>query len=228
MYDWNGKSESTRHKYLGLILFASSAILAVVLFLIFHPQIDAINRESPILINLMFLPAMAVGFLYGTKITQRAVNPSELSNPIKRSIIKLFLFFFVMGGMFSSVNFAINGGSVMPDVSIFDDGLLTWLHTFVMANGGATFLIISSIALMASATKRIVGLDSGFLNRLVSSVGTFVFVTILVLSFTKSDPTSSGVFLYTFYQAGIVGGAFYTMNKLTKDKNMISDFTNGY
>jgi len=194
MYDWNGKSESTRHKYLGLILFASSALLAVVLFLIFHPQIDAINRESPILINLMFLPAMAVGFLYGTKITQRAVNPSELSNPIKRSIIKLFLFFFVMGGMFSSVNFAINGGSVMPDVSIFDDGLLTWLHTFVMANGGATFLIISSIALMASATKRIVGLDSGFLNRLVSSVGTFVFVTILVLSFTKSDPTSSGVF----------------------------------
>jgi|TARA_B110000263_G_scaffold163189_1_gene142053 hypothetical protein len=228
MYDWNGKSESTRHKYLGLILFTSSALLAVVLFLIFHPQIDAINRESPILINLMFLPAMAVGFLYGTKITQRAVNPSELSNPIKRSIIKLFLFFFVMGGMFSSVNFAINGGSVMPDVSIFDDGLLTWLHTFVMANGGATFLIISSIALMASATKRIVGLDSGFLNRLVSSVGTFVFVTILVLSFTKSDPTSSGVFLYTFYQAGIVGGAFYTMNKLTKDKNMISDFTNGY
>jgi hypothetical protein len=228
MYDWNGKSESTRHKYLGLILFTSSALLAVVLFLIFHPQIDAINRESPILINLMFLPAMAVGFLYGTKITQRAVNPSELSNPIKRSIIKLFLFFFVMGGMFSSVNFAINGGSVMPDVSIFDDGLLTWLHTFVMANGGATFLIISSIALMASATKRIVGLDSGFLNRLVSSVGTFVFVTILVLSFTKSDPTSSGVFLYTFYQAGIVGGAFYTMNKLTRDKNMISDFTNGY
>ena len=228
MYDWNGKSESTRHKYLGLILFTSSALLAVVLFLIFHPQIDAINRESPILINLMFLPAMAVGFLYGTKITQRAVNPSELSNPIKRSIIKLFLFFFVMGGMFSSVNFAINGGSVMPDVSIFDDGLLTWLHTFVMANGGATFLIISSIALMASATKRIVGLDSGFLNRLVSSVGTFVFVTILVLSFTKSDPTSSGVFLYTFYQAGIVGGAFYAMNKLTKDKNMMSDFTHGY
>ena len=228
MYNWNGNSEATGHKYLGLTLFTCSALAAILLFLIFHPQIDAINKESPILINLMFLPAMAVGFLYGTKITQRAVNPSELSNPIKRSIIKLFLFFFVMGGMFSSVNFAINGGSVMPDVSIFDDGLLTWLHTFVMANGGATFLIISSIALMASATKRIVGLDSGFLNRLVSSVGTFVFVTILVLSFTKSDPTSSGVFLYTFYQAGIVGGAFYTMNKLTKDKNMISDFTNGY
>jgi len=188
-------SEPTDHKYLGLILFVSSALLAITLFLIFHPQIEAINRESPILINLMFIPAMAIGFLYGIKITQRAVNPSEIQSPVKRSIVKVFLFFFVIGGMFSSVNFAINGGSVMPEVSIFEDGLLTYLHVFVMANGGATFLIISSIALMAAATKRIV---------------------------------SSGVFLYTFYQAGIVGGAFYAMNKLTKDKNMISDFTNGY
>jgi len=228
MYDWNGQSESTGHKYLGLILFTSSALFAILLFLIFHPHIDAINRESPILINLMFLPAMAIGFLYGIKITKRAVNPSEIHSPIKRSITKIFLFFFVIGGMFSSVNFAINGGSVMPEVSIFEDGLLTYLHIFVMTNGGATFLIISSIALMAAATKRIVGLDSGFLNRLVSSVGTFVFVTILVLSFTKSDPTSSGVFLYTFYQAGIVGGAFYAMNRLTKDKNLVTDFGNGY
>jgi len=228
MYDWNGQSESTGHKYLGLILFTGSSLLALLLFLIFHPQIDAINRESPILINLMFIPAMAVGFLYGTKITKRAVNPSETHSPIKRSIMKIFLFFFVMGGMFSSVNFAINGGSVMPEVSIFQDGLLTWVHTFVISNGGATFLIISSIMLMAAATKRIVGLDSGFLNRFVSCASTFVFVTILALSFTKSDPTSSGVFLYTFYQAGIVGGAFYAMNRLTKDKNMVSDFANGY
>jgi hypothetical protein len=133
-----------------------------------------------------------------------------------------------MGGMFSSVNFAINGGSVMPEVSILDDGLLPWLNEFVRANGGATFLIITSITLMASATKRIVGMNSGFLNRMVTFVGTFVFMTILVLSFTKSDPTSSGVFLYTFYHAGIVGGAFYAMNKITKNQNMIEDFTNGY
>ena len=192
MYNWSGQSESSGHKYLGLILFCSSALLALLLFLIFHPQIDAINRESPILINLMFIPAMAVGFLYGIKITQRAVNPAEIRSPIKRSIVKIFLFF------------------------------------FVMANGGATFLIISSIMLMAAATKRIVGLDSGFLNRLVSSASTFVFVTVLALSFTKSDPTSSGIFLYTFYQAGIVGGAFFAMNRLTKDKNMVSDFANGY
>ena len=191
--------QSNEHKHLGLILFGASASLAVILFLIFHPQIEAINKESPILINIMFFPAMAIGFLYGMRITERAVRPSEIQSPIKRSIVKIFLFFFVMGGMFSSVNFAINGGSIMPDITILEDGLIPWLSSFVTANGGATFLIISSIALMAAATKRIVGMNSGFLNRLVTFVGTFVFFTILVLSFTKSDPTSSGVFLYTFY-----------------------------
>ena len=228
MYDWDATYESNNHKYLGLILFASSASLAIILFLVFHPQIESINKESPILINIMFLPAMAVGFLYGVRITERAVSPSEIRSPFKRSIVKIFLFFFVIGGMFSAVNFAINGGSIMPDVSILDDGLLLWVNEFVTANGGATFLIITSITLMASATKRIVGMNSGFLNRVVTFVGTFVFMTILVLSFTKSDPTSSGVFLYTFYQAGIVGGAFYAMNKLTKNQNMLEDFTNGY
>ena len=228
MVSWNDQQESSGHGHMGLILFATSATLAVVLFLIFHPQIESINKESPILINIMFIPAMAVGFLYGIRITQRAVNPSEIRSPIKRSIVKIFLFFFVIGGMFSSVNFAINGGSVMPSVEILEDGLLPWVNSFVSANGGATFLILTSIGLMAAATKRIVGMDAGFLNRMVTFVGTFVFFTMLVLSFTKSDPTSSGVFLYTFYQAGIVGGAFYAMNQLTKSKNMFEDFRNGF
>ena len=228
MSNWNDVQESNSHGHMGLILFCASASLSIVLFLIFHPQIDSINKESPILINLMFVPAMAVGFLYGIRITERAVKPSEIRSPIKRSIVKMFLFFFVIGGMFSSVNFAINGGSIMPDVKILEDGLLPWLHDFVMANGGATFLIITSIGLMAAATKRIVGMDTGFVNRVVSFVGTFVFFTMLVLSFTKSDPTSSGVFLYTFYQAGIVGGAFYAMNRLTKNQNMLEDYSNGF
>ena len=228
MASWNDGQESDGHGHMGLILFVTSASLAVILFLIFYPQIDAINKESPILINIMFIPAMAVGFLYGIRITQRAVNPSEIRSPFKRSIVKIFLFFFLMGGMFSSVNFAINGGSVMPSVQILEDGLLPWVNSFVTANGGATFLIITSIGLMAAATKRIVGMDTGFLNRMVTFVGTFVFFTMLVLSFTKSDPTSSGVFLYTFYQAGIVGGAFYAMNQLTKNQNMFEDFRNGF
>ena len=228
MSNWNDYQESTIRSHMGLILFTSAALLAIVLFLIFHPQIEAINKESPILINLMFVPAMAVGFLYGVRITERAVKPSEIRSPFKRSIVKIFLFFFVIGGMFSSVNFAINGGSIMPEVTILDDGLLPWINNFITANGGATFLIITSIGLMAGATKRIVGMNTGFLNRMVTFVGTFVFFTMLVLSFTKSDPTSSGVLLYTFYQAGIVGGAFFAMNRLTKNQNMLEDFTNGY
>ena len=228
MYNWTTSYESNEHKYLGLILFSSSALLAIILFLVFHPQIEAINKESPILINIMFIPAMAVGFLYGVRITERAVKPSEIRSPFKRSLVKIFLFFFVIGGMFSSVNFAINGGSIIPDISILDEGLLPWANNFITSNGGATFLIITSITLMAAATKRIVGMNSGFLNRMVTSVGTFVFFTMLALSFTKSDPTSSGVFLYTFYQAGIVGGAFFAMNRLTKNQNMLDDFSNGY
>ena len=228
MSNWNDYQESGSHSHMGLILFAASASLAILLFLIFHPQIETINKESPILINIMFFPAMAVGFLYGIRITERAVKPSEIRSPIKRSIAKIFLFFFVIGGMFSSVNFAINGGSIMPDVDLLEDGLLPWMNNFITANGGATFLIITSIGLMASATKRIVGMNTGVVNRIVTFVGTFVFFTMLVLSFTKSDPTSSGVFLYTFYQAGIVGGAFFAMNRLTKNQNMLEDFTNGY
>lgn len=228
MSNWNDHKESGIHSHMGLILFIISALLAILLFLILHPQIEAVNRESTILINIMFIPAMAVGFLYGIRITERAVNPSEIRSPIKRSIVKIFLFFFVIGGMLSSVNFAINGGSIMPDVELLEGGLLSWINNFITANGGATFLIITSIGLMAAATKRIVGMNTGVVNRLVTFVGTFVFFTMLVLSFTKSDPTSSGVFLYTFYQSGIVGGAFFAMNRLTKNQNMIEDFNNGF
>lgn len=229
MYNWESSaSESGDRTYLNLVLFVVSASLAVLLFLVFYPQIEAINRESPVLINLMFLPAAAVGFLYGVRITERAVKPSEIRSPIKRSTVKIFLFFFVIGGMFSSVNFALNGGSVMPEFNLSKDGLLPWLNEYVTTNGGATFLILSSIALMAGATKRIVGMDSGIINKLITCVGTFVFFTMLILSFTRSDPTASGVFLYTFYQAGIVGGAFYAMNRLTKNLNTMEDFANGY
>jgi len=229
VHNWEyGVSDSHRPAHLGLILFAAAASLAIVLFLTLHPEIEKINQESPILINIMFAPALAIGFLYGVRITERAMRPSEIRSPIKRSIVKIFLFFFVIGGLFSSVNFALNGGSIMPEMTILEDGLIPWLGDFVTANGGATFLIISSIALMAAATKRIVGMNTGILNHAVTSVGTFVFFSMLALSFTKSDPTGAGVFLYTFYHAGMIGGAFFAMNRLTKNLNTWEDFANGY
>jgi len=116
----------------------------------------------------------------------------------------------------------------MPQSNFMEVGLVPWINEFVLANGGATFLIITSITLMAAATKKIVGMNTGFLNRMVTFVGTFVFFSMLALSFTDSDPTFSGVFLYTFYQAGIVGGAFFAMNRLTKNLNSFEDFANGY
>ena len=147
MYNWEyDLNESRGPKHFNLIMFAAAGTLALILFLVFHPQIDKINQESPLLLNIMFAPAMAIGFLYGIRITAKAVIPSETRSPIKRSIVKIFLFFFVIGGLFSSVSFAINGGSVMPITSILEHGLIEWVTDYVTANGGATFLIVSSIA----------------------------------------------------------------------------------
>lgn len=228
MYNWDyGISEHRGPRYINLVLFGFAAILSFLVFFIFHPQIEEINKESPLLMNVLFIPAMLIGFLYGVRITERAIKPSEIRSPLKRSIAKIFLFFFVIGSLFSSVSFAINGGSIVPSASILEDGLGVWLSEFISANGGATFLIVSSISLMAAATKRIVGLG-GFLNKIFTFVGTFVFFSMIALSMTNSDPTDSEVFLYTFYQAGIVGGAFYSMNNLTKNLNTWEDFANGY
>ena len=228
MYQWEDESKRGGSMYVGMVLFTAAAALAVLLFLVFYPQIEKLNQESPLLINAMFVPAMAVGFLYGYRITARAVRPSEFRSPARRSLTKIFLFLFVIGGMFSSVSFAINGGSILPDFSILEDGLVPWLNEFVTANGGATFLIISSITLMAAASRRVVGMNHGVINRLATFGGTFVFFTMLALSFTRSDPTASGVFLYTFYQAGIVVGALYEMNRLTRNQNMLEDYSNGF
>ncbi len=228
MYNWEyDLSKSRGPKYLNLIIFGSAALAALIMFLIFHPQITNINEESPILSNILFGPALAIGFLYGIKITERAMKPSETRSPIKRSVIKILLFFFVIGGLFSSVGFALNGGSLMPTSSILDDGLHVWVIDYVKSNGGATFLIVSSISLMAVATRRIVGLG-GNINKLLTFIGTFIFFSMLALSFSQSDPSNSQVYLYTFYQAGIIGGALYEMNKLTRNQNSLEDFANGY
>lgn len=228
MYNWDNPQSSKGHTVQNLLFSCISASVAIIIFLVFSTEIASLNKNFPFLIPIMFVPAMVLGFIYGVRITQRAVSPSEIRSPLKRSIIKVFLFFFVIGGIFSSVNFAINGGSIIPGILSFDGEILPWIDEFIMVNGGATFLIISSIVLMATATHRLVGMDNGIINRLMTFVGVFIFFTILALSFTQSVHTVSNVFLYTFYQAGIVGGAFYAMNKLTKNQNMINDYANGF
>lgn len=227
MYNWTADIESTRHHYGNFIVFGSAALSAFFLFLILHPEIAKITRESPILIDLMYIPIFVIGVIYGMKIVERVLKPSEPRGTIKRSIVKIFLLLFIIGGLFSSVNFALHGGTLVPNASLFEDGLITWMSEFVKNNGGITFLIISSITLMAAATKRIVGLD-GIINKVITFVGTFFFFSMIALSFSNSDPTDSQVYLYVFYQAGIISGALYQMNKLTSNLNMWDDLASGY
>jgi hypothetical protein len=227
VYNWDYDVDSPRHHYGNLLVFSSAAISAFLLFLILHPEISKISKDSPIIINIMFIPIFIIGVIYGMKIVERVINPSETRGRLKRIIIKIFLLFFIIGGLFSSVNFALQGGSSLPFSSVLEDGLIEWATEFIKNNGGITFLIISSITLMAAATKRIISLD-GFFNKIITFVGTFFFFSMISLSLTNSDPTDSQVYLYVFYQAGIITGALYQMNKLTSNLNMWEDLASGY
>ena len=230
MSNWlaSDESESIFVRYSTFIIFSIAAISALTLFVVLQPMIESITNETPMLVYIMFIPTFIVGFLYGLKITERVMNPSESRSPLKRGIVKMFLFFFVIGGLFSSVNFALHGGSMMPTSLMFDDGIIESTKQLIKYNGGVTFMIVSSIVLMAAATRKIVGLGSGYLGKIISFVGTFVFFSMVSVSLTQADPTHSQVFLYTFFYAGIISGALYQMNKLTTKQNMWDDYSNGY
>ena len=230
MSNWLASNETNsilvRHST--FVIFCVAATSALTLFVVFQPMIESISAETPIIVNIMFIPTFIVGFLYGFKITERVMKPSETRSPMKRGIVKIFLFFFVIGGLFSTVNFALHGGSMIPDGSVFDAGVIDWLTKMFTYNGGVTFMIISSIVLMAAATRKIVGLGGGYLSKIISFVGTFVFFSMISVSLTQTDPTHSQVFLYTFFYAGIIAGSLYEMNKLTTKQNMWEDYSNGY
>jgi len=208
-------------------IFLGAAILALVVYLIFGPDIDKITKQTPLIIDLMFAPSFGIGFLYGLKMTDRVMQPSESRSPLKRGFYKVFLFLFMMGAIFTSVSFALHGGAQPLHKSIFSDGLIPWATEFIQENGGMTFLIVSSITIMAAAAKRIVGME-GIFSKLFTFVGTYIFFSMLALTFSHSDPSHSQVYLYAFYQAGIVGGIFYQMNKLTTRANMWEDYNNGF
>ena len=228
MYNWSGDTYGERRfSFVNLIIFASAASSAVLLFLVFAPQIRDLTTQVPYLIEMMYFPTIFVGFLFGLKITERAINPAETRSPIKRGIIKVLLFFFIIGGLFSSVSFALHGGIHLPEKSLLDMGLAEWVKDFSSHNSGLTFLIVTSISLMAVATKRIIGLQ-GIVNSISAFFGTFIFFSMVSLSLSHTQPSASQVYLYTFYHAGIIGGALYKMNKLTSNLNMWEDFSNGY
>lgn len=228
MYNWNADMREPRSSsYLNVGLFGGGALFAILLFLVFAPQIQQLTTTSPYLVEAMYFPTVFVGFVFGLKITERAISPTQTRSPIKRGIIKVLLFFFIIGGLFSSVSFALNGGIHLPEKSMFETGLAEWMTSFTTNNGGLTFLIISSISLMAVATRRIIGL-AGVVNNIATFVGSFLFFSMIALSLSHTEPSASQVLLYTFYHAGIIGGALYKMNKLTSNMNLWEDFNNGY
>ena len=119
MYSWNSSDENIPKlfKYSNLIVFGSAAGTALLMALLLNTFYTELLSEHPYIINILFAPAFRIGFLYGLKISQRALQPSETRSAFKRKVMKLFLFFLVIGGLFSSVNFALHGGAMIPDTA---------------------------------------------------------------------------------------------------------------
>ncbi len=230
MDEWGTDLYELRHNrsWIDIVIFAAAASLALIVYFIFGSDIDKAIKTSPILIDLMFAPSFGIGFLYGLRMTDRVMRPSESRSPVKRAVVKTLLFLFMIGAIFTSVSFALHGGAHPPHKSILTDGLIPWATEFVQANGGLTFLIISSITIMAAATRRIVGMEGVILSKVFTFVGTYIFFSMMALTLTQSDPSHSQIYLYAFYQSGIVGGIFYQMNKLTAHANIWEDYANGF
>ena len=120
MYSWNDSDvENTRFfKYSNFITFAVGACSALLIAIILNSFFADVFIENPIIINILYIPAFAIGFLYGLKITEKAIHPSETRSGLKRKIMKVFLFFLVIGGLFSSVSFALHGGALAPETQL--------------------------------------------------------------------------------------------------------------
>ncbi len=229
MDEWGPDLFEIRHSrnWIDISIFVAAAVLSLMVSFLFGQEIDQAIKQSPIIIDIMFVPSFLIGVLYGVKMAERVMSPEAPRSPFRRGLIKVFLFIFMMGSIFTSVSFALHGGVHNPQDSILKEGIIPWINDFIKANGGLTFLIVSSITIMAAATKRIVGM-SGFLSRVFTFVGTYIFFTMIALSLTHSDPTHSQIYLYACYQAGIIGGIFYQINKFTTRSNMWEDYMNGY
>src|SRR2546428_12748327 len=168
-------------------IFAGAASLALIVYLIFGPDIDRVTKQSPIIIDLMYILSFYIGLIYGIKMTDRVMEPSGSRSPLKRSIFKTFLFLVMMGAIFTSVSFALHGGAHAPHKSLFTDGLIPWLTEFIQGNGGLSFLLFLSITIMGAATRRILWM-ARFLRKFFSFLGTYIFFLMITLNFTHSVP----------------------------------------
>ena len=65
MYEWGEDAQEQRRFSLGnLIIFVSAALIAILLFLVFAPQIHQLTETVPYITELMYFPTIFVGFLF--------------------------------------------------------------------------------------------------------------------------------------------------------------------
>ena len=95
MYTWNNSEagESILAKHSTFIIFASAATSALIMAMLLHTYFNDFMVENPLINYILFGPAFGIGFLYGLKISEKALQPSETRSALKRKIIKIFLFF---------------------------------------------------------------------------------------------------------------------------------------
>ena len=99
MYTWNNSdsAEPKLLKFSTFIIFASAAASALIMAVLLHTYFNDFMVENPVVNYILFGPAFGIGFLYGLKISEKALQPSQTRSALKRKIIKTFLFFLVIG-----------------------------------------------------------------------------------------------------------------------------------
>jgi len=104
--EWGPDLFELRHKrsWIDISIFVGAAALSMLISLVFGTAINQAIIQSPIIIDLMFIPSFLIGLLYGVKMAERVMSPTAPRSPIRRGIIKIFLFIFMMGSIFTSVS----------------------------------------------------------------------------------------------------------------------------
>lgn len=227
MNEWQEESSKfPKIKRQSVIIFGLAAISSSLLIFVFRNDLDTFTRENPLIISILFIPIFVLGLLYGNRITEQVINPEISRTAFKNKIVKISLLIFLISILFSTINFSLNNHIQIPQEFPNQD-ILKFLNNFVKANGGTTFLAISSITILATITKKMLKVE-GVLNKVFTFMGTFILFFMTMLTISNTNPTPFQVYAYTCYQAGIVSGAFYVMYKYSSRSTAIEDYMNEF
>lgn len=226
MYEWEDHTRIPRIKKQSVIIFGLAAISSSLLIFVFGNDLDTFTRENPLIVSTLFIPIFILGFVYGNRLTEQVINPGTPRTAFKHKVIKISLLIFLISILFSTINFALNNLVQIPQEFPNQD-ILEFLKNFINANGGTTFLVISSITILAIITKKMLKIN-GVLNTIFTFMGTFILFFMTMLTISNTDPTPFQIYGYTCYQAGIVGGAFYVMYKYSSRSTAMENYMNEF